>query len=129
MHASQNEGASALDRQGLDDFVKPAQFVPRLQHPFGRAMVHQQVDICNLIEGDDLGAARLIDDEVASDLKKIGAACCKLRVIDRRVRPCHHLCHEIVEIVAPRQYATQASAQCSLVWQDRGFEPIQLRPD
>ncbi len=129
MHAPQNEGAAALDRQRVDDFLEPAQFVARLQHPLGRPVVHQQVDVGDLVERDDLGAARLVDDQVARDLEQIGAPGGELRIVDRRIGPRHHLGDEIVEIVATRQHAAQAAPQRGLMRQYRCLEPIQFRSD
>ena len=78
-------------------------------------MIHQQVGIGDLVEGDDLGAARLVDEEIARDLEEIGATRSELRIVCRRIGPRHHLGDEVVEIVATRQDAAQARAKRRLM--------------
>lgn len=116
MHPTQNEGATALDRQGFDDFLKPAQFVARLELAFGRGEVGDQVGVDDFVERHDLGAPGLVDDQVTRDLEQIGAACGECRIVDRCIGTGHDLGDEIVEIVPPRQNPAQARPQRRLMW-------------
>lgn len=111
MHAPQNEGTATLDRQRIDDFFEPAEFVARLKPAFGREIVHQQIDIGDLVERDDLGAACLVDDEIARDLEQIRPPGGEVRVIDSRIGAGHDFGDEIVEIVAAWQHAAKTTAQ------------------
>lgn len=127
--APQDESASALRGQGVEDRLKVAQFVARLQ-PGLRAVVHaDQVEIGDHLERHDPAAAGRIDDEVAGDLVQIGAAGLDAFDVAGGIGPGHGLCHDIIDIGAIGQHPPQSRPQRAFVWQNGLFVPVESGSD
>lgn len=129
MNPSQDEGPTTLRRQGVENSLKMAQLVPRMQCLFGRIVDLKHVEFGDKFQRNDLFPPRFIDQQIAGNLEEEGLAAMRALDVAVRIGAGHAFGHQIVDIMAARHDAAQARSQCPFMGQDRLLEPIQPRPD
>lgn len=116
MDAAKNEHATALGRQRLDDDLYLTQRFAGVQLRLDRIFAAQQFQVGHGFEADHLVTAGGVDDEVAGDGEKIGAACRHIFPIFRRIGAGHDFGDHVVQFMGGGQNAPQTTAQCCFLW-------------
>ncbi len=126
MDASKNENAAALDRKCFDDDFDLTQRVAGVELSFEPGVRLQQFKVSYSFETDDLVTAGVIDDEVAGDGEKIGAACRHRFPVLGSVGSCQDLRDGVFQLLGRRKNAPQAPAERRFVRKQCCFEPFKF---
>lgn len=117
---------AALARQLRKHFLKPAQFIARMQLGFRVCVRLQQFKVRNLLERDDFISPRLIDNQVSGNVEQVGPAMLDAHPVRCRPGPGQDFRDRVIKILARSQNPPQSGAKRSLVRKDDCLEPIQL---
>lgn len=126
LHAPQEKDPARLLRQLFDDRLQSPELVARDQLRLDIGPGLQELEIGDRLEGDDLAAPRIVDDEVAGDFEQIGAAGPDIRPVGRGIGAGENLGAKIVELMVGTRHLPQTRAKRPLMGQDDGSKPIEL---
>lgn len=126
VNAAQNENATALGGQRLDDRLDLTQSFAGVQLGLDIIFAAQQFQIGDGFEADHLVTASRVDDEVAGNGEEIGATGGHIFPIFRSIGAGHDLCDHIFQFMGGWQNPAKATTQCSFLWQDNRLEPFQF---
>lgn len=129
VHAAHNEGAAALRRQRIQYRLEMAKLIARLQRSLRRMIGLQHVQFRHKLQRDDFFPARLINQEVAGDLKQIGFAVGRGVDIAMGIGARHAFGDQVVNIAGTRHHAPQSSPKRAFMRKNCRLEPIKPDPD